>query len=288
MNKSKLPLVIFLLVLAWPGLAVTQTNGGKKIPNFSGGWARIGAFVENFEAIPDYEGPGPMAIDPLHPHGDNTYGQALQWIAALDNPILKPETLAKLEVVTEAGLRGFPHVKDEGMCQPSGVPMLWNRRSTESDVIQVLQTPTQVTILNARDHQYRVIYLNVPHSEDPGHSWYGESVGHYEGENTLVVDTVGQNDKTQIDRFGTRHSDKVHVAERLILSLDGQILEVQFTVEDPGAFNMPWSARVRHELRPSDWDEQICAENNRYIGQVTVAGEITEHVPIPTDTTPDF
>ena len=95
MHKCNLPLVIFLVVLAWPGLAVTQTINDQEIPDFSGGWARIGEFVENFEAIPGYEGAGPMAIDPFHPHGDNTYGQALQWIAALDNPILKPETLAK-------------------------------------------------------------------------------------------------------------------------------------------------------------------------------------------------
>ena len=289
MHASKLPLIIFLGGLAWPvGLAGAQTSAVQEIPDFSGGWARIGEFVENFEAIPGYEGAGPMAIDPLHPHADNSFGQSLQWIAALDNPILKPETLAKLQMVTDAGLRSIPHIKDEGMCQPSGVPMLWNRRSTRSGVIQILQTPTQVTILNARDHQVRFIHLNVPHSENLGHSWYGKSVGHYEGGNTLVVDTIGQNDKTQIDRFGTTHSDKIHVTERLILSPDGQILEVQFTVEDPVAFTVPWSARVRHENRPSDWDEQICAENNRFIGQVTVAGEITEHVPIPTDTTPDF
>ncbi len=288
MHRSSLPLVIILIVLGWPGLAAAQASAGQEIPDFSGGWARIGEFVENFEAIQGYEGPGPMAIDPLHPHGDNTYGQALQWIAALDNPILKPETLAKLEVVTEAGLAGIPHVKDEGMCQPSGVPMLWNRRSTESDVIQILQTPGQVTILNARDHQVRIIYLDVSHSTDIGHSWYGESVGHYEGGNTLVVDTIRQNNKTQIDRFGTTHSDKVHVAERLILSPDGQILEVQFTVEDPVAFTVPWSARVRHENRPSDWDEQICAENNRHIGLVTIRGLRTTDVPTASDDTPDF
>ncbi len=288
MHRSRLPLAIILVALGWPGLAVAQAGSDQEIPDFSGGWARIGEFVENFEAIPGYDGSGPMAIDPVHPHADRTYGQALQWIAALDNPILKPETLAKLEMVTEAGLAGIPHVKDEGMCQMSGVPMLWNRRSAQSGVIQMLQTPGQVTILNARDHQVRIIYLDVPHSDDTGHSWYGESVGHYEGGNTLVVDTIGQNDKTQIDRFGTTHSDKIHVTERLILSPDGQTLEVQFTVEDPIAFTMPWSARVRHENRPSDWDEQICAENNRFIGQVTVAGEITRHVPMPTDTTPDF
>ncbi len=115
------------------------------------------------------------------------------------------------------------------MCQPSGIPMLWNRRG---GAIQILQTPTQVTILNARDHQVRYIHLNVPHSENPGHSWYGESVGHYEGGDTLVVDTIGQNDKTQIDRFGTTHSDQIHVMERIRLGPDGRSFEVQFTVED--------------------------------------------------------
>ena len=285
MLKSALLLGIFIASFAWPGLAVSQTNSGQPIPDFSGGWSRIGEFVEMFEAIPDYEGAGPMLVDPLHPHGEGGAGQALQWIAALDNPILKPETLAKLQLITEAALQGIPHIKDEGMCQPSGVPMILNRRG---GAIQILQTPTQVTILNSRDHQVRFIYLDVPHSEDPGHTWYGESVGYYEGGDTLVVDTIGQNDKTQIDRFGTTHSDQIHVVERYRLSPDGQLLEVQFTVDDPGAFTMPWSARVRFTSRPRNWDEQVCAENNRYVGTVTVGGMITRDVPTPTDSTPDF
>ena len=290
MPKSDLLLGIFIVSLAWPVLAVAQISGGREIPDFSGGWARTGKEVEMFEAIPGHEGAGPMLVDPAHPHGAAApLGKRMQWIADLENPILKPETLAKLQLTTEAGLQSIPHVKDEGMCQPSGVPMLWNRRAGEGyGVIQILQTPTQVMILNGRDHQVRHIYLDVPHSDDPGHSWYGESVGHYEGGDTLVVDTIGQNDKTQIDRFGTPHSDQIHVVERFLLSPDRRSLEVQFTVEDPGAFTMPWLARVRHESRQSKWDEQICAENNRYVGRVTIAGEITTNVPVPIDSTPHF
>ena len=287
MSKSALLLSVFAASLVWPVIAIAQSNESAKIPDFSGGWARIGEFVEMFEPIPGHEGAGPMLVDPLHPHiqGGGGTETGLQWIADLDNPILKPETLAKLQLITEAGLQSIPHVKDEGMCQPSGVPMLWNRRG---GAIQILQTPTQVTILNARDHQVRYIQLNVPHSEDPGHSWYGESVGHYEGGDTLVVDTIGQNDKTQIDRLGTTHSDQIHVVERIRLAPDGRSLEVQFTVEDPGAFTMPWSARVRSVNRNRNWDEQICAENNRFVGRVTVGGKITTIVPTPTDDTPDF
>nr|TFG52192.1 MAG: hypothetical protein E4H34_05370 [Hyphomicrobiales bacterium] len=282
---------LFITSLVWPGLALAQGHDGQAhsataIPDFSGGWARIGDLVEMFEAIPGHTGGGPMLVDPEYPHAQGGVGEELRWVADLDNPILQPATLEKLRVITEAELRGIPHVKDEGVCQPSGVPMLLNRRG---GAIQILQTPTQITILNARDHQVRFAYLDVPHSANPGHSWYGESVAHYEGSDTLVIDTIGQNDKTQIDRFGTPHSEQLHVIERYTLSPDGQALEVQFTVVDPIAFTMPWSGRVRFRNRPTDWDEQICAENNRHVGTVTFNGVLmTDEVPTPTDETPDF
>ena len=263
----------------------SETGSAQKIPDFSGGWARIGDLVEMFEAIPGYAGAGPMLVDPKHPHvdgGDSVL--ANQWVSALDNPILKPETLARLRPITEAEINGIPHIKDEGLCQPSGVPMLWNRRGSG---IEFLQTPKQVTIINARDHQVRRIYLDVPHSKNPGHTWYGESVGHYENGDTLVVDTIGENDKSQTDRFGTPHSDQIHVVEHYHLFPDRH-LEVQFTVDDPGAFTMPWSARVRLVNRPVTWEEEICAENNRFVGTVTVGGKIMTTVPMPTATKADF
>jgi hypothetical protein len=291
MPKSDLLRGILIASLAWPALAVAQTGGGHQIPDFSGGWARIGKEVEMFEAIPGHQGAGPMLVDPAHPHGaDAPIGKRMQWITDLENPILRPETLARLQLTTEAGLEGIPHIKDQSMCQPSGVPMLWNRRAVEGrgGAIHILQTPDKVTIINPNDNQVRTVYLDVPHSDDPTHSWYGESVGHYEGGDTLVVDTIGQNNRTQIDRFGTTHSDQIHVVERFLLSPDRQFLEVQFTVEDPGAFTMPWSARVRHESSIRELTEQICPENNRFVGKVTVDGVITEDVPTPTDYTPDF
>ena len=284
MPKSALLLGFFIGGLAWHVLAVAQTSSDQDIPDFSGGWDRIGEQVEMFEAIPGFEGAGPMLADPRYP-GGTVPGHRMTPVASLDNPILKPETLAKLQLITNAEMQDIPHIKDEGMCQPSGIPMLWNRTHA---ALQILQTPTQVTILNARDHQIRIIYLNVPHSEDPGHSWYGDSVGHYEGGDTLVVDTIGQNDKTHVDRYGTTHSDKIHVMERIRVSPDRRSLEVQFTVNDPGAFTMPWSARARHASSSIDWDEEICAENNRYIGLVTVDGVITKDVPTAADYTPDF
>ena len=85
------------------------------------------------------------------------------------------------------------------------------------------------------------IYLDVPHSANVKPSWYGESVGHYEGD-TLVVDTIGLNDKTYVDNFLTPHTNKLHVVERFRMTDAGRTLEVRFHVEDEGAFTTPWDA----------------------------------------------
>ncbi len=286
MSKSALLSGVFVATLAWPAWTFAQSSEDENIPDFSGGWVRIGDLVETFEVIPGFEGAGPILEDPAHSHAQGGVGQALQWVPDLNNPILRPETAAHLQAIRDAELQGIPHVKDEGMCFPSGVPMILNRRG--GGPVQILQTPDQITILNGRDSQIRRIYLNVPHSDDPGHTWYGESVAHYEGSDTLVVDTIGQNDKTQIDRFGTTHSDQIHVTERYRLSPGGDEMEVQFTVVDLEAYTMPWSGLARFRRRDGEWDEQICAENNRHIGRVTVWGQITTDVPTAYDDTPDF
>ena len=114
------------------------------------------------------------------------------------------------------------------------------------------------------DHQSRIVHLNRGHSADVEPSWYGESVGHYEGD-TLVVDTIGLNGKTWIDQLGTPHTDRLHVVERYRITEGGRTLEANFTVEDPGAFNWPWSGVVRYtRADPSvtKIGEEVCAENN--------------------------
>jgi hypothetical protein len=76
-----------------------------------------------------------------------------------------------------------------------------------------VQSPKLVLMIFAGDAQIRHVYLDVPHSTHPKPSWYGESVGRYQGD-TLLIDTVGFNDKTYVDNFRTPHSDKLHVVER--------------------------------------------------------------------------
>ena len=111
-----------------------------------------------------------------------------------------------------------------------------------------LQTAKEVWIFWTEDKQVRRVYMDVPHSADPKPSWYGESVGHYEGD-TLVIDTIGLNDKTFVDIYRTPHTEKLHVVERWRMVDGGQMMEAMFTVDDPDAFYQPWSGNAALSAR---------------------------------------
>ena len=104
----------------------------------------------------------------------------------------------------------------------------------------------------------------MPHSANPKPSWYGESVGKYEGD-TLVVDTIGLNNKTFVDNYRTPHTEKLHVVERWRMIDDGKTLEVEMTIEDPDTYNQPWQAMLRFERAQRTLPEQVCAEGNLYL-----------------------
>jgi hypothetical protein len=145
------------------------------------------------------------------------------------------------------------------------------------DPLVFLQTPKQVWIAWREDNQTRRIYMDVPHSASPKPSWYGESVGHYEGD-TLVVDTIGLNEKTVVDVYRTPHSEKLHVVERWRMIDGGKMLQVIFTVDDTDAFYEPWSGMRRYRRVTQEPYEKICAENNTNL--------FDYH--IPTTDKPDF
>jgi hypothetical protein len=251
-------------------------------PDFSGIWTRAWKQAGTFDPPPS--GQGPIMVDPAHPRtsrtADNgTINYAIAgdpWIPDLSNPILKPATREALGKIATAEIKDNPHLELQTMCLPGGVPEILNLR----DFMQMVQTPGEVLILYSRDHWVRHVYMNQPHSKNPGHTWFGESVGRYEGD-TLVVDTVGLNDKTHADRFGTPHSDQIHVVERYSLSPDKKRLNVLFTVDDPLAFTMPWSARADYRLDNWFFEENVCAENNRPTGEAY-------RIPIPIAEKPDF
>ena len=98
---------------------------------------------------------------------------------------------------------------------------------------------------------------------------------------TLVIDTIGLNDKTDTDRFGTPHSDAIHVVERYRLSNDKKSLEVLFTVDDPKFFTTEWSGRADYRRDNRPLRELVCAENNQPLA-------MGDQPPIPTAAKPDF
>src|SRR6185436_14564573 len=148
--------------------------------------------------------------------------------------------------------------------------------------VYFVQTPKEVVMINDGDQQVRHVYLNVPHSARVRPSWYGESVGHYENGDTLVIDTIGLNDKTFIDNYRTPHTERLHVIERWKLASDAKSIEVAVRVDDPGAFTTPWQARQVYQKTPQGpLTEMVCAENNANYYNDNV-------VPIPVAAKPDF
>ena len=279
-------MVALALCVVAPAAAVAQI--AKSVPDLSGQWVRTGRYVESFD--PPASGPGPVTIDPAHPHRRSATpgGQSPDgWVADLTNPILKPEALARMKTVVAAEIAGHSHLKLIDMCYPAGVPMILNQR----DPMQILQTADKVVLVYVRDSLTRHVYLNQPHTPNLKSSWFGESVGHYEGD-TLVVDTIGENDRTYTDRFFTPHSDRIHVVERYKASADRKTMQVRLTVEDPETFTTPWSAQVTYKADTTPYEETICAENNRGFeeGLITEANRVPGSYPTtpPIAAKPDF
>jgi hypothetical protein len=231
-------------------------------PDFSSGLAGWVANEQDFVAVPGK--PGPVVSDPAHPYINNLLARRIGAqptfrVADLANPNLKPWAREVMKRENEKVLAGGIGFTPRSSCMPAGVPAFMLFPVVEP--IFFVQSPKTVLMIFAGDAQIRHIYLDVPHSAHPKPSWYGESVGHYEGD-TLVIDTIGFNDKTYVDNFRTPHSDKLHVLERWTLANENT-MRVTFTVEDPDTFNQPWTAAFSfHRIERPLYDEEVCAENN--------------------------
>ncbi len=149
----------------------------------------------------------------------------------------------------------------QSRCWPGSVP---GQLLYPFEPFYVVQTPKEVWMIWQRDHMVRRIYLSDRHSDTIKPSWFGESIGHYEGGDTLVVDTIGLAPKpgSYIDNFRTPHSAKLHVVERFTLAPDGNSLSAVAIVEDPDAFNAPLTMTQHWFKVNAPMLETVCAENN--------------------------
>jgi hypothetical protein len=216
--------------------------------------------------------PAPMHQDPAHPYvGNGTGAQPTYRIGDVSHPNLKPWAKEAMKKDNDEVLAGKIAFTARSSCLPAGVPEF---NLFGGQPIFFIQTPEKVLIIYEGDHQVRHVYLNVPHSVNPKPSWYGESVGHYEG-GELVIDTIGQNSKTVVDAYRTPHTEKLHVVERWHLINDGKGLEVNIAVDDPDTFNEPWSTFQRYQKGRQTLEEEACAENNQNLFDyhIPVAGK---------------
>jgi hypothetical protein len=142
-------------------------------------------------------------------------------------------------------------------CFPPGVPRIY----LHPFPVEIIQIPGRVIMLFEFDHFIRQIYTDGRgHNTALGPTWMGDAIGKWDGD-TLVVDTVGFNDKTWLDRGGHPHSTQLHLVERFRRA-DHDTLEDDVTIEDPIAYTKPWDAHLTFRLHPK-WNimEQVCEDN---------------------------
>jgi hypothetical protein len=257
--------------------AHAQSAARSNIPDFSSndtGWISIGT---NWVAVPG--SPPPVGDDPAHPYVPNNTGKQPTFrVADTNNPNLTQFAKDELKRSNEEVHRGKAMYARESRCWATGVPTYLLNPAQPTFF---LQAPDKVTMIWQMDHQVRRVYLNVPHSENPKPSWYGESVGYYEGD-TLVVDTIAQDTRTFVDNYRTPHSEKLHVVERYRLLDDGKILHADVTIEDPDVFLQPLQVVHRWRRVQGPMRESSCAE-----GEMT--NPFKQDVePLPSAERPDF
>ena len=264
--------------VAGAALAVPALGQQKAAPpdfaSNQAGWVGVGGGGPAFAAVPGRL--PPVTNDPAHPFVPNGAGRQPTFrIADLSNPNLKPWVKERMKKDNDEVIAGKIAFTARSSCMPAGVPGFMAYGG--ANPVFWVQTPKQVWMIYSGDQQVRRIYLDVPHSASPKPSWYGESVGHYEGD-TLVIDTIGQNDRTVVDPYRTPHTEKLHVVERWRMIDDGQAMEVIFTVEDPDSFHEPWSGMRRYRRVQQQMPEDVCAENNQHL--------FDYHIPVANR--PDF
>jgi len=177
-----------------------------------------------------------------------------------ENPPYKPEYMEKVKTIGDAMYGDASPVDPQYDCKPYGVPR-GSLRGGGGYAMQIVQNAQVLAFLygDRPGPYFRIVYLDGrPHPEDLDASYYGHSVGHWEGD-TLVVDVVGLNDETWLGsgtvgpKYAMMHSDKMHVVERWTRT--GNVITYEATVDDPVMFTKPWvmTPRQTQLAAPDDY-----------------------------------
>jgi hypothetical protein len=279
----------FLAVALVPSFSVAAP-AGDLIPQLGSGDFGWNVNFWDFQLDPPAgSGHGPIKTDPHYLYNSQIQnggffggGELRPPIVNTKDPILKPWAAAQMQATNDevlSGKRPLPFIS-QSRCWPGGVP----GQLLFLQPVYFLQTPNQVWMIWERDHFVRRIYLTDRHSENVKPSWFGESIGHYEGGDTLVVDTIGLagGEYHYIDSFRTPHTEKLHVVERFTISQDGRALTAIVTVDDPDTFNGPLTLKQTWRKNKVTMGEVVCAES-------AGADYFNQNLhPIPQANKPDF
>jgi hypothetical protein len=193
------------------------------------------------------------------------------WLVEKFEPRLFPNGDAPLTPWGEAKFKATNlQTNDPNLaCLPLGLPRFMISVPYPMEVFQV---PTRVIIVQEGPQTMRQIHMNRQHPKDLDPTYSGDATGKWEG-NTLVVDTIGFNDKTWLDGGGLPHSEAMHLVER-IRRMDHDTLVDDFTIEDAKAYTKPIAGHQVYKLK-ADWEihEYVCEENNKYTFQGSDAGK---------------
>src|SRR5215470_17036696 len=177
--------------------------GGASKPDFSGIWAH--PWLPGFEATAS----GPTALINLARTKEGRSIQT-QLVGDYKNPILKPQAAETVRKMGEQSSAHFGFHNPRNQCWPNGLPFVLSANGQ-----QIFDRGDHLTMLYREDHQVRTVRMNSSHLANAKPSYYGDSVGHYEGD-TLVIDTVAikPGPFAMIDWFGTPQTPALHVVER--------------------------------------------------------------------------
>jgi hypothetical protein len=260
-------------VAAATGPAGSASHGAASVPDFSGVWNHPS--LPWFEPLPS--GPRPV-MNLSRRNGVSNYDQL---VGDYKNPILQPWAAEVVKKFGEISLAGVTFPNPSNQCWPEPPPFMFKHNH-----MQMFQWPDRITMLYSGD--IRHVRMNQPHPAKVTPSWFGDSVGRYEGD-MLVIDTVGvRTDRpfAMIDLFGTPYTKALHLVERYRLipseqakealeidnkenqhfgdishSEGGKYLQLHLTVEDDGVFTTPWTVTITYGRDPEGWNETVCAEN---------------------------
>jgi hypothetical protein len=248
-------LLVVALLLARPLLAAQAGQG-----NPTGVLGTVNALGQEVQRPPAPTGPAPRLAD-----GTIDFGEGI-WVVVPQSQQASMRSAEALLLPPAKALLASRQGTDDpsAWCLPTGVlrygpyPFRFIQNYTH-------KRPTHLYILFEYMRTFRQVFLDGRmHPTDLEPTWWGHSIGRYE-KDTVVIDTVGFNDKFWFDTRGMPHTNQLHTIERWT-RVDAGHITTEVTVDDPGAYSRAFTVTSQSTLAPAGDElmEYVCAENNQF------------------------